>query len=327
MSFGIHIGIESPKDKDGTIISPVDMRRIIFEASLGSAFIRSAMMEADYTGNYIPDYLKRVRWHRQACFALPTLHSVLFLFVVGLGVFSTLARGESNEILPERITKLRPVLLRAENVFIPNRSVNIEDASVLYEGNNLSVHGMFSKRDTSASVRGIRAGIGRLRLIVEIRDFLETKLVIDPGGGFQCKSLTRIHEIDGDIWVACRGLEEFFIGGSNPCSLIDASLGASSRNANNKADCAHESEHDSKQRKTIEASIFPKLKYRNGGLTAPGEPLYFFVTCFVSPIVVGFIGLFLKKREQRYFALLFALIGLCGYATFFFLSLGILWYF
>lgn len=74
-------------------------------------------------------------------------------------------------------------------------------------------------------------------------------------------------------------------------------------------------------------TMFPKLEFRNGGLTAPGVPLYLFLTCFVTPVIVGFVGLFFKKREQRCFAFLFSLIGLCGYATFFFLSQGILWYF
>jgi hypothetical protein len=113
----------------------------------------------------------------------------------------------------------------------------------------------------------------------------------------------------------------------HPCSLIEMHLNGAVPDTPNDPNGADKGKSDCQQRQFIEASIFPKLEFRDGGLTAPGVPLYLFVTCFAAPIIVGFIGLFLKNRENRYFALLFALIGLSGYAVFLFLSKDILWSF
>jgi hypothetical protein len=83
----------------------------------------------------------------------------------------------------------------------------------------------------------------------------------------------------------------------------------------------------SKVRMAIEALSHLDLKSRNGGLAAPGIPLYFLVMLFVLPLSVGFIGLFMKNREMRFGAYYFSFLGLLGYSTFLFLTEGILWAF
>ena len=62
-------------------------------------------------------------------------------------------------------------------------------------------------------------------------------------------------------------------------------------------------------------------------LFSSGLPLYYFICFCCLPVLIGFIGLFLKNSQRRFGAFYFALLGLSGYAFFLALMYGELWSF
>lgn len=68
-----------------------------------------------------------------------------------------------------------------------------------------------------------------------------------------------------------------------------------------------------------------QLQLGNRELLRPGEPLFVFMSFFVLPMFIGFAGLFFKNVEDRFSAFVFALMGLSGYAFFFFLAKSLGW--